>query len=122
MKILRLRKLISLPPVCYLICNNDRKDMARETRRDPCTVFGVRTKERKLQRGRDGRDIKGENPGWREQKSAWYNFSLLWVAEFKLHYLKFYIRKDSNVDRFCLHLIGFSPLQIILHIGTFVSS
>lgn len=63
MKMLRLRKLISLPPVSYLICNNDRKDMARETRRDPCTIFGVRTKERKLQRGRDGRDIKGENPG-----------------------------------------------------------
>lgn len=63
MKILRLRKLISLPRVSYLICNNDRKDTARETRGYPRTGFGVRTKKRKLQRGRDGRNIKGEKPG-----------------------------------------------------------
>lgn len=63
MKILRLRKLISLPPVSYLIPNKDRNDMTRETRGDPCTVFGVRTKKRELQGGRNSRKFKGEKPG-----------------------------------------------------------
>lgn len=63
MKILRLRKLISLPPVSYLIRNKYRKDLTRETRGDPCTVVGARTMKRELQGGRGSQKIKGEKPG-----------------------------------------------------------
>lgn len=66
MKMLRLRKVISLPPVSWLISNKDRKDMTGETRGDPCTVFSPTTTKRELKQEEVAGETKGEKPEWRE--------------------------------------------------------
>jgi hypothetical protein len=61
MKMLRLGKVISLPPVSWLIRNKDRRDMTRETREDPCTVFRLATKKREFKQEVVARKTKEEN-------------------------------------------------------------